>query len=194
MKPDEPTLAAPGTPPAEVEIDLDLVTGIVREQHRDLSSLAIRPVASGWGNSTWRLGDDFALRLPRRELSASLIRHEQRWLPSIDQRVSVPIPEPVRIGEPSDDYPWPWSVARWTHSVSGPGARLLVAVLRFRLSRHDPPSPRLGGALRRHLSRRRSRQRPSLYCRRTDDAGARLRRSGSSIELGDFNGNNLDMR
>lgn len=111
--PDPPTVLVPGTPAAEVDITESLVTRLLREQHPDLLDLPLRHVASGWDNATWRLGDDLALRLPRRTASAQLILHEQRWLPEIARRVSLPVPEPLRVGRPSGAYPWSWSVVRW---------------------------------------------------------------------------------
>lgn len=118
MKLQEPTLGTPGTPDADLAIDLELVRGLVADQHPDLPTLELRLAANGWDNQTWRLGNDLALRLPRRRTADVLIRHEQRWLPSIARRVSLPIPEPVRIGRPGRGYPWFWSVVRWTDGVS----------------------------------------------------------------------------
>jgi aminoglycoside phosphotransferase (APT) family kinase protein len=42
-----------------------------------------------------------------------LIESEQRWLPSIAERVSVAIPTPVRVGIASDAFPWPWTITAW---------------------------------------------------------------------------------
>jgi aminoglycoside phosphotransferase (APT) family kinase protein len=46
-------------------------------------------------------------------VAVPLIEHEQRWLPSIAERVSVAVPSPVRVGVPSDAFPWPWSITPW---------------------------------------------------------------------------------
>jgi aminoglycoside phosphotransferase (APT) family kinase protein len=70
-------------------------------------------VADGWDNVTYRLGDDLAVRLPRREVAVELIESEQRWLPVLARRVGLAVPEPVRTGGPAEGYPWPWSVVRW---------------------------------------------------------------------------------
>jgi aminoglycoside phosphotransferase (APT) family kinase protein len=119
MGKDRPAFAPRGTPAAEVEIGLELVRGLLREQHPDLLVHEPQHIADGWDNSVWRLSEQLALRIPRREAGGVNIRHEQRWLPSIARRVSLPIPEPMRIGEPSKDYPWFWSVVRWTEGVPG---------------------------------------------------------------------------
>jgi aminoglycoside phosphotransferase (APT) family kinase protein len=100
-------------PPAEHEVDEALARALLAEQHPDLADLPIRPAAHGWDNVMFRLGEDLALRLPRRAIGAELIATEQRWLPALAPRLPVAIPAPVRIGRPGCGYPWPWSVTRW---------------------------------------------------------------------------------
>jgi aminoglycoside phosphotransferase (APT) family kinase protein len=100
-------------PAAEVEIDAPLVRALLDEQHPDLASLPLGISLSGWDNVMYRLGDDLVVRLPRRALSASLIEHEQRWLPELARRLPLPTSAPVRSGRPGRGYPWSWSVCRW---------------------------------------------------------------------------------
>ena len=103
------------TPAAEVVVDVTLVRALLRDQHPDLAELPLRVAANGWDNVIVRLGDELAVRVPRRAAAARLIEHEQRWLPGIAARVAavVPVPEPVRTGRPALGYPWSWSVVRW---------------------------------------------------------------------------------
>ena len=107
----QPPLA--GTPSAEVDIDAGLVRRLLRAQHPDLAALPIALAASGWDNAMFRLGNDLALRLPRRQAAAQLIGHEQRWLPPLKDRLPLTIPAPIRIGVAQDGYPWKWSVIPW---------------------------------------------------------------------------------
>jgi len=100
-------------PAAEVDITDELVQGLLAAQHPDLADLPLSLVAFGWDNAIFRLGDDLCVRLPRRELAAELVRHEQRWLPSLAPRLPLPIPAPLRIGAAADGYPWAWSVCPW---------------------------------------------------------------------------------
>lgn len=102
-----------GTPGAEVDIDEALARALLAAQHPDLASLPITPIASGWDNVIFRLGEAFALRLPRRQLAADLILHEQRWLPTLAGRLPLPIPAAMRIGAPQGRFPWAWSVVPW---------------------------------------------------------------------------------
>lgn len=100
-------------PAAEVEIDEALVRRLLEEQHPDLADLHLELLAEGWDNVIFRLGDELTVRLPRRELSAFLALHEQRWLPKLAAGLPLPVPVPVRIGAPGGGYPWPWHVGPW---------------------------------------------------------------------------------
>jgi aminoglycoside phosphotransferase (APT) family kinase protein len=106
------------TPKAEIAIDAALVRTLLRAQHSDLAGHAIEPFASGWDNAMFRLGDDLSVRLPRRAAAVALLENEQRWLPTLANRLPLPIPAPVRIGKPSADYPWCWSVLPWLHGTA----------------------------------------------------------------------------
>jgi aminoglycoside phosphotransferase (APT) family kinase protein len=101
------------TPPADIDVDENLVRRMLSEQHPDLATLPLRLAANGWDNLLYRLGDDLVLRIPRRTIAAPLIAHEQRWLPLFAERVRVALPVPVLIGTPSALFPFPWSVCRW---------------------------------------------------------------------------------
>lgn len=103
----------PATPAAEVEIDPELVRALLRHQHPDLAHLDLEPLDAGWDNALFRLGDALCVRLPRRQLAAALIEHEQRWLPYLAPRLPLPIPAPQRTGRPGSGYPWCWSVLPW---------------------------------------------------------------------------------
>lgn len=100
-------------PAAEVELNEILVAQLLREQHPDLAHLSIHTLANGWDNCVFRLGKDFVVRLPRREISVQLIRHEQEFLSHIRQLTAVKLPVPLRIGVPSASFGWPWSITPW---------------------------------------------------------------------------------
>lgn len=100
-------------PVAEIEVDVDTVASLLVEQHPDLADLPLRFVAHGWDNAIFRLGEELAVRLPRRTAAVALIEHEQRWLPLLAESVSVPLPVPVRRGVPGALFPWPWSITPW---------------------------------------------------------------------------------
>ena len=100
-------------PAAEFEVDEDLVRRLLCSQHDDIADLPLRLVANGWDNAIYRLGSDLSVRLPRRQLGADLVAHEQRWLPEIAPRLPLPVPVPLRVGAPALGYPWSWTICRW---------------------------------------------------------------------------------
>jgi aminoglycoside phosphotransferase (APT) family kinase protein len=128
-----------GMPPATLEVSNTVVRCLVRHQRPDLRDLALVRVANGWDNATFRLGDDLAVRLPRRAEAVPLILHEQRYLPDIARRSAVAVPVPVHVGLPTSDFPWPWSIVRWIPGAAaadvdpaerGPAAEGLADFLR----------------------------------------------------------------
>jgi aminoglycoside phosphotransferase (APT) family kinase protein len=133
-------------PAAEIDVTAELVDRLVRAQHPDLAG-PVRPVANGWDNALFRLGDHLSVRLPRRQLAVPLVEHEQRWLPGLAARVTVPVPAPVRLGTPGEGYPWPWTITPWydgTPAVDVPPAvRTPVAaeLADFLVRLHVPAPP-----------------------------------------------------
>src|SRR5579875_3768976 len=98
---------------AEIEITADLVREVVREQHPDLAELPISEVAGGWGNQMWRLGDELAVRMQRMDESPDPQLNERRWLPLLASRLPLPIPTPVRSGQPSERFPKLRTIMTW---------------------------------------------------------------------------------
>lgn len=98
---------------ADIEITADLVRDLLREQHPDLAGLAIRAVPGGWGNQMWRLGDELAVRMQRMDHTPEFQLKERRWLPVLAPLLPLPVPTPVRSGEPSDRFPKHWTVMTW---------------------------------------------------------------------------------
>jgi len=147
-------------PAAELDVTPELARALVAEQHPDLlDGREITVFANGWDNAMLRLGDDLMLRLPRRQLAAKLVEHEQAWLPLLADRLPAPIPAAVRTGGPSDAYPWSWSVLPWLpgHPLSGAdaadGASIAAELGHFLAALHTPApadvwtSPYRGGPL-----------------------------------------------
>ncbi|WP_084003645.1 aminoglycoside phosphotransferase family protein [Agromyces aureus] len=106
-------------PEPDLHPDEDLVRRLVASQHPDLVA-PVRRVANGWDNVMFRLGDDLAVRMPRREVAIQLALHEQRWLPELAGRLPTPVPAPVRIGRPAPEFGYdvPWSIVPWLPGVS----------------------------------------------------------------------------
>lgn len=100
------------TPGAEWSIDAVLVETLVRQQHPDWMA-PVTEVGSGWDNAMFRLGTEWAVRLPRRQLAVALVEKEQLWLPILAPQLPLPVPVPVRCGVPSEAFPRPWTIQPW---------------------------------------------------------------------------------
>lgn len=102
-----------------VKITLSLATELIAEQFPQWASLPIQPVeVSGWDNRTFRLGQEMSIRLPSVECYAAKVQKGQEWLPFLAPQISVPIPKPLALGQPSKNYPWHWSIYRWIEGKS----------------------------------------------------------------------------
>ncbi len=109
----EDTVPVMSTPDPEIAITADLAQRLLDDQHPDLADRALMAAGEGWDNVMIRLGDDLALRLPRRTIANELISNEQRWLPLIQLSSPIPLPVPVRVGCATSYYPYTWSVVPW---------------------------------------------------------------------------------
>jgi aminoglycoside phosphotransferase (APT) family kinase protein len=96
------------------EITADVAARLVAGQFPQWASLPVVPVKlNGWDNTTFRLGDELSIRLPSADKYTAQVSKEHHWLPVLAPRLPLPIPEPVAMGRPSDEFPRPWSVYRW---------------------------------------------------------------------------------
>ncbi|MDH3271645.1 MAG: aminoglycoside phosphotransferase family protein [Gemmatimonadota bacterium] len=114
-------------PPAEREVDRALARRLLEAQHPHHLTGDLTFVGEGWDNFIFRVGAEYALRLPRREVAVELLRNEQRWLPTIAERLTLSVPVPVAVGEPSALFPWPWSVVPWIEGTTAEDAALSQA-------------------------------------------------------------------
>jgi aminoglycoside phosphotransferase (APT) family kinase protein len=98
----------------EIDVDEDLVLGLLASQMPTLAQLPL-VIVEPWGtdNAIWRLGTDLVVRLPRIDWASGQVELEAQWLPRLAPHLPVAIPEPVAIGEPTNDYPYRWAVHRW---------------------------------------------------------------------------------
>ena len=91
-----------------------LVSRLLERQFPQWAHLLVSRVElDGWDNTTFRLGDEFSVRLPSADGYVPQVDKEHRWLPVLAPQLPVRIPEPVARGEPEPAFPRPWSVYRW---------------------------------------------------------------------------------
>ena len=130
----------------ELELDEQLVRRLLADQFPEWSELPLRRVEpSGTVNAIFRLGDELALRLPRRAGPSEAGSTELDWLPKLAPLLPVEIPVPVAQGRPDDGYPWYWEIHTWIEGETVPveeidaiqAARDLAALVAA-LQRIDP--------------------------------------------------------
>lgn len=134
--------AAMEGPSGEVQVDVDLVEVLLAQQHPNLASLPVRRTEGGFDNFMFRLGESFAVRLPRSATAARLLANEQRWLITLSDRLPLQIPVPIRVGQPGFGFPWRWSVVPWlvgqTAEVAPVAASEAARLATFLRSLHVP--------------------------------------------------------
>ncbi len=118
-------MASKNSPAANLGVTQDLVAGLVAEQHPDLADQELTFLSEGWDNAQFRLGQELVVRVPRRQVAAVLIEHEQAALPHLASILPLAVPTPIRVGRPSDAFPWYWSICPWI-----PGQDALTAPIR----------------------------------------------------------------
>ena len=109
----------------EVDTDISLVGRLVAAQFPRWADLPIEPVRSaGTDNAIYRLGNDMALRLPRRQKNTGQLEKERRWLPRLAPLLPLAIPVPLAIGKPAESYPFEWSIYRWLEGEAATEERI----------------------------------------------------------------------
>ncbi len=109
----------------EPEIDAALVGRLLARQHPSFAALPIeRAESTGTDNAIYRLGGEFAARLPRRATAAGQLAREADWLPRLAPLLPLPIPVPLALGEPGEGYPFAWGIYRWVEGEPAAADRI----------------------------------------------------------------------
>ena len=128
-------MSTPKEPQAEVKIDPRLIQQLLTIQCPQFSDLAITFLDAGWDNENYRLGEDYIIRMPRRQLGVKLLRNEINWLPRIQKQLPIPIPAPIFVGKAAPIYPWPWTIVPWvagkTANLNLPNAAAAIKLAQF---------------------------------------------------------------
>ncbi|MGW5211011.1 aminoglycoside phosphotransferase family protein [Streptomyces sp. NPDC004051] len=100
--------------PGQHPLDKALVRWLIVGQFPQWAGLPLeRHPSGGTVNAMYRLGDGMVVRLPLVRGGAEDVAMEQEWLPRLAPLLPTAIPEVLGAGEPTEGYPWPWSVYRW---------------------------------------------------------------------------------
>jgi aminoglycoside phosphotransferase (APT) family kinase protein len=125
---------------AEVAVDHALVRRVLASQFPELELGSLRLLGDGWDNSVWLVDERFVFRFPRREIAVAPGEREVVLLPRLAPLLPLPVPEPVFVGQPDDDFPWPFF-----------GAPMLPGREAARIALDDDRRGRAAGPLARFL-------------------------------------------
>jgi aminoglycoside phosphotransferase (APT) family kinase protein len=90
-------------------LTLDLPRKLIAEQFPEYVHLHITDIEKqGHDNRTYRLGPDMLIRMPISADYAEKVGIEQEILPKLAKYLSFSIPTPIKMGQPSKDYPYPY--------------------------------------------------------------------------------------
>ena len=106
-------MSAPPQWAAERSVSVDAVAELVGTVAPELAGAPVVPLAEGWDNAVFLVGDRWAFRFPRRAIALPGIRREIAVLPAIAPALPLAVPVPELVGtdrHPQD--PWPFTGAR----------------------------------------------------------------------------------
>src|SRR5215475_3582614 len=104
-----------------LRIETEVVRQLLSAQFPQWADLPLRRVEpSGTVNAIFRLGDELAVRLPRRNGPTAPGSKELEWLPKLAPLLPVDVPVPVAQGRPGAGYPWFWEIHTWVEGDTLP--------------------------------------------------------------------------
>lgn len=107
----------------QLEITPSTVRALIAEQFPQWAGLEVRRVSTeGTVNAIFRIGDALAARFPLRPGDPATITAEFEAARELLAGTSVPVPEPVALGEPGPGFAHSWSVQTWLPGTTGTDA------------------------------------------------------------------------
>jgi aminoglycoside phosphotransferase (APT) family kinase protein len=92
----------------ELTVDEGLARRLIARQFPEVGVGALRLLGEGWDNTVWLVDERWVFRFPRRAVAIPGVEREMTALRRIAPLVPLPIPEPVFLGRPDDEFPWPF--------------------------------------------------------------------------------------
>ncbi len=98
---------------------IEIVKSLIDSQFPAFSNLQVRDIeCSGHDNYTFRLGDDFSIRIPRDKKYEKSIIHESIYLNKIQSGLSFQVPFQIEFGKPGEYFNLHWSINKWIDGKS----------------------------------------------------------------------------
>jgi len=96
-----------------------LAHSLIIQQFPQYAALPVSDIEKqGHDNRTYRLGKELLIRMPTAHEYALKVPMEQELLPKLAPYLSISIPTPIKIGAPSKEYPYPFSIYKWLAGAS----------------------------------------------------------------------------
>lgn len=98
---------------ADRQLDISQAAQLIEVRWPQLAGLPLRPLAAGWDNWVFQVGDDLVFRFPRREVAVALALTEIRVLPALAGSLPLAIPNPqyASLGETGGETGGDWPFA-----------------------------------------------------------------------------------
>lgn len=106
---------------AEEHVDEERATRLIRARFQELGAEQVTLISEGWDYAVFRVDDEWAFRFPRREVVVPGTEREITVLPVLAERLPVDVPAPVFVGQPADDFPWPFYGSRFLKGFEATG-------------------------------------------------------------------------
>ena len=91
----------------EIVVD-EALARLLLGQFPELAGESLQLLASGWDYTVWAVAERYAFRFPRRAVGIPGTEREIAVLPKLAPLLPIAVPEPVFVGRPTDEYPWPF--------------------------------------------------------------------------------------
>jgi aminoglycoside phosphotransferase (APT) family kinase protein len=93
---------------AETRVDEALARQLIAAQFAPLPERSLEFLGEGWDYAAFLVDETLVFRFPRRTVVVAGTEREIATLPFLAPRLPVAIPNPVHVGRPSSDFPWPF--------------------------------------------------------------------------------------
>lgn len=94
---------------ADITLTDKMVQTLLSVQFPELNFAQVQLFDAGWDNSVFLVNQSYIFRFPRRRIAVALIEMENRLLPWLAPQLPLSIPNPRFFGEPTNEYPFPFS-------------------------------------------------------------------------------------
>lgn len=97
-----------------MHLKINTIYSIIEKQFPEYKNLIIKKVRlSGHDNQTFHLGNDFSLRFPSHFNYSTQVIKEHTFCKELQKNIPIQITHPIALGQPSDLFPYHFSINRW---------------------------------------------------------------------------------